>query len=651
MVNPAAFPQLLLTGTPDQKSRIGDYLATQQDEQNQRTQHQLDTQRQSQNLLGQTLPSTAGGIGGVPMGNLPHWQRGNMGNMPAPSFGQVPMGVGAPMQQPGGGHMMQPTGGGMPGMSFAPRMTHNPGGQIHGYSQTQHPTSSGLDSWYRMNQPPPPAPTPGQNFAAWQQANPGATPSADQTAAANAFANAHGQNFDPKSGYSPMPAWQSTDNPDDTFDGKPRQPMKPSSPLVPGLAMKFNGGPVRAGQGFNASEFGQPEAFVPYNGGDAQLITQPGAYEAPSAGVVLPHTVVQQLPQLRADGITPLGNGDAVMSNPYGSGFATGAGRPDGTAPYMADPKTGVQLKPVNGQLLPVPDVLPQGNPWHQAGGMMGDPTIPRAAIAASFANAAPMIKAVQSIDPANLAAQAYLNDPASKLKEQWGNAALARAEQNSAQQAAGLRERGFAAARAADAMNTPGVGPGGLFTPAQMQRATQDAMKQANRPAGRQFLGSWAMNQTPAQQVQAQAIPGAPGYIMPVFNGHAFNPIRQVQPSATQNGAHFVDHNDGTGHWEDAKGTVVNPNHVVNSKTGLPVTGKGPHVGTVEAYRLDDTGKADHVIKVPIGKKPPPGYFFYDDANHDGKPDAGATPPVKAGMASAVRSKFDAMKGFLGIP
>lgn len=368
------------------------------------------------------------------------------------------------------------------------------------------------------------------------------------------------------------------------------------------------------------------ELAVPHDGTDPVFLPAvPGAPDGyafrPNKDVtILPNSVLRQLPQLQADGITPLGGGNAVLKNKYGTGFATRS--PDGTR-YFADPRTGEQMMPdAKGKFQPVPEVVPEGSPWRtKSGAMPGDPRIPRESIALFAQDHGPEIRAVQSLDPQALAAEMYLNDPNSALKEQW---ALRPAP--AAGSPAPVNAFGAAARAAAQAS---GEGPGRLFSPATMRQAADEARRRmGSTSAGRAQLAQWMMDQ-PNTELRTMDIPGT-DYVVPVVGNRPFGTLpKHHQPQPANNGGiRVMTGEDGMKYYLGPDGKPINPSYLIGSD-GKPLHKSADHAALDWIYKTDPTTgeMLEKPISIPKGKKVPKGWQRMEDEDGDGVPDAVQAP------------------------
>lgn len=133
----------------------------------------------------------------------------------------------------------------------------------------------------------------------------------------------------PKIGYEP-PTWgegASTPQPGGPSIGE--TPWAGDSKFDPNNVPHFaGGGAYQANTPAVVGEKGE-EAFVPYDGSDPSYIpggTRP--FQSPKDGFILSNQQLQQLPQLRSDGIAVVSNGNEnqppsmVLHNKYGGGFS-----------------------------------------------------------------------------------------------------------------------------------------------------------------------------------------------------------------------------------------------------------------------------------------------------------------------------------------
>ena len=198
------------------------------------------------------------------------------------------------------------------------------------------------------------------------------------------------------------------------------------------------GGFLRAGQTGNVVQNGRPELAVPLDGSAPVLLTDPMAMTAAKDLVILSNDQINQLPQLRRDGITPLGGGRAVMNNPDGTGLAMpGAGglpmaddrgvidveamKASKGRASMATFPDGYVLQKDRPGLRYVPDPL-AGTPMGQMSGIMpNDPALVRQGIAQFQAANQSATNAVNAVDPAALAAEMQLRNPLLRTWEAGG--------------------------------------------------------------------------------------------------------------------------------------------------------------------------------------------------------------------------------------
>lgn len=197
----------------------------------------------------------------------------------------------------------------------------------------------------------------------------------------------------------------------------------------PGVGNFDQGGFLRAGETGNVVQDGRPELAVPLDGSAPVPLVDPMAMTAAKDLVILSNDQMKMLPQLRRDGITPLGGGRAVMSNRRGTGFvingpgglpqadergvidveATKASR--GRA-QMAAFDDGYVLQKDRPGLKYVPDPL-AGTPWGQINGIMpNNPALVRQGIAQFQAANQSATNAVNAVDPAAWAAEMQLRNP-----------------------------------------------------------------------------------------------------------------------------------------------------------------------------------------------------------------------------------------------
>lgn len=411
------------------------------------------------------------------------------------------------------------------------------------------------------------------------------------------------------------------------------------------------GGYLPAGEPGIVADAGT-ELAVPHDGTQPALLPAvpgaPGGYQfTPSKDVtILPAPVVKQLPQLAADGITPLGNGEAVLNNKYGKGFATNGP----VQKHFIDPQTGEQLMPTPGKrmkLLPVPDVVPEGNPMRTVTGTMpGDPRIVSEQIALFNEDRAPQIAAVQGVDPATVAAEQYLNDPNSLIKERM-MAPRRRPAITPTMTAPEGNTFGIGAAAAAAAQELTGksgVGPGGLFTPAQMQRATQHMQRLGSSTRGRRMLGEWQMNQ-PDSSVTSAEVPGSGGARIPMVGGKPYyGPMLagllkgpRITVATAEDGTKF--------YMQDGK--------VISPASGIGPDGRPLQKGADKAdeetiFRIDEMGEVKFQ-KVPRTKNgvlhsslKQAGWARYEDDNGDGVPDAMQTGGKAPAATTTGKAKFN---------
>jgi hypothetical protein len=206
----------------------------------------------------------------------------------------------------------------------------------------------------------------------------------------------------------------------------------------PGVGNFDQGGFLPAGQTGKVVQDGRFELAVPLDGSAPVPLTDPMAITAAKDLVILSNDQINQLPQLRQDGITPLGGGRAVMSNQYGTGMAMPGpgGLPmadergvidveamkasKGRASMAAFPDGYVLQKDRPG-LRYVPDPL-AGLPMGQMSGIMpNDPALVRQGIAQFQAANQSATNAVNAVDPAAWAAEMQLRNPLLRTWEAGG--------------------------------------------------------------------------------------------------------------------------------------------------------------------------------------------------------------------------------------
>jgi hypothetical protein len=206
----------------------------------------------------------------------------------------------------------------------------------------------------------------------------------------------------------------------------------------PGVGNFDQGGFLRAGQTGNVVQDGRPELAVPLDGSAPVPLVDPMAMTAAKDLVILSNDQMKMLPQLRRDGITPLGGGRAVMNNQDGTGLAMpgpgGLPQADekgvidveamkaskGRASMAAFPDGYVLQKDRPG-LRYVPDPL-AGTPMGQISGIMpNDPALVRQGIAQFQAANQSATNAVNAVDPAAWAAEMQLRNPLLRTWEAGG--------------------------------------------------------------------------------------------------------------------------------------------------------------------------------------------------------------------------------------
>jgi len=206
----------------------------------------------------------------------------------------------------------------------------------------------------------------------------------------------------------------------------------------PGVGNFDQGGFLRAGQTGKVVQDGRPELAVPLDGSAPVLLVDPMAMTAAKDLVILSNDQMKMLPQLRRDGITPLGGGRAVMSNQYGTGLAMpGAGglpmadekgvidveatKASRGRAQMAAFDDGYVLQKDRPGLKYVPDPL-AGTPMGQISGIMpNDPALVRQGIAQFQAANQSATNAVNAVNPATWAAEMQLRNPLLRTWEAGG--------------------------------------------------------------------------------------------------------------------------------------------------------------------------------------------------------------------------------------
>jgi hypothetical protein len=197
----------------------------------------------------------------------------------------------------------------------------------------------------------------------------------------------------------------------------------------PGVGNFDQGGFLRAGETGNVVQDGRPELAVPLDGSAPVPLVDPMAMTAAKDLVILSNDQMKMLPQLRRDGITPLGGGRAVMSNRRGTGFVINGpgGLPQADEKGVIDVEStkasrgraqmaafddGYVLQKDRPGLKYVPDPL-AGTPMGQISGIMpNDPALVRQGIAQFQAANQSATNAVNAVNPATWAAEMQLRNP-----------------------------------------------------------------------------------------------------------------------------------------------------------------------------------------------------------------------------------------------
>lgn len=279
-----------------------------------------------------------------------------------------------------------------------------------------------------------------------------------------------------------------------------------------GRANGLSGGPVRGGQTVRVNEDGLPELAVPLDG------TQPVVLDGPQEQLFTPAKDVavlnfqdmMNLPQLKKDGVTPLGNGDKALRNKYGRGFATGLPQAD-MVPTFAG-RDGAMRPGAKGKLEAVPDVVPEGNPYRTASGVMPfDSQSLRENIDLFLSDRAGEINAVDAVDPEQWRAEMDLRNPVLKAgMPTWaGQGKDWTKRPRPAFMEAAMKPVGSA--------SEGGYGPGGMFTGQQMERAKRRVQREGSSARGLDELGNWLLKEGSVNNdVSVLDVPGT-DYVVPM--------------------------------------------------------------------------------------------------------------------------------------